>query len=50
MTHIPTEKEIGMRLDAFVAEREDITRSAIQKLIDKGNVKVNDKLSKRATR
>ncbi len=43
MTHIPTEKEIGMRLDAFVAEREEITRSAIQKLIESGNVLVNDK-------
>jgi len=37
-----------MRLDAFVAEREDITRSAIQKLIEKGNVKVNDSLSKKS--
>ena len=48
MTHIPTDKEIGMRLDAFVAEREEITRSAIQKLIEKGNVKVNDALSKKS--
>ena len=48
MTHIPTDKEIGMRLDAFVAEREEITRSAIQKLIEKGNIKVNDCLSKKS--
>jgi 23S rRNA pseudouridine1911/1915/1917 synthase len=48
MTHIPTDKEIGMRLDAFVAEREEITRSAIQKLIEKGNVRVNDSLSKKS--
>ena len=50
MTHIPTENEIGLRLDAFVAEREDITRSAIQKLIEKGNVRVNDAISKKSYR
>ncbi len=48
MTHIPTEKEIGLRIDAFVAEREEITRSAIQKLIEKGNVRVNDKPVKKS--
>jgi 23S rRNA pseudouridine1911/1915/1917 synthase len=50
MTHIPTEKEIGLRLDAFVAEREELTRSAIQKLIEKGNVRVNDLPSKKSYR
>ena len=48
MTHIPTEKEIGLRIDAFVAEREEITRSAIQKLIEKGNIKVNDRPVKKS--
>lgn len=50
MTHIPTEKEFGLRLDAFVAEREELTRSAIQKLIEKGNVRVNDMPSKKSYR
>jgi len=48
MTHIPTEKEIGLRIDAFVAEREEITRSAIQKLIEKGSIRVNDRPVKRS--
>ena len=50
MTHIPTEEEIGLRLDAFVAGREELTRSAIQKLIEKGNVRVNDLPSKKSYR
>lgn len=41
MFHIPTPDEIGKRLDKFVAEREDLTRSAIQKLIETGRVTVN---------
>lgn len=43
MTHIPTAQDIGKRLDRFVAEREDLTRSAIQKWIESGNITVNDR-------
>ncbi len=41
MLHIPTKDEIGMRIDRFVAEREELTRSAIQKYMEKGAVTVN---------
>lgn len=38
----PNEAEIGIRIDVFVAERVDITRSASQKLLENGNVTVGD--------
>ena len=37
---------IGVRLDVFVQEMGDITRSAAQRLIESGNVAVNDKVKK----
>jgi 23S rRNA pseudouridine1911/1915/1917 synthase len=38
------ENEVGKRLDAFLAdELENQSRSAVQRLIDSGNIKVNDK-------
>jgi len=43
MLHIPTAEDIGKRLDKFVAEREDLTRSAIQKYIDSSAITVNGK-------
>ncbi len=43
MLHIPTAEDIGKRLDKFVAEREDLTRSAIQKYIEIGAITVNGK-------
>ena len=43
MLHIPTAEDIGKRLDKFVAEREEFTRSAIQKYIDNGAITVNGK-------
>ena len=39
--------EVLKRLDIFVAERENITRSASQKLIEDGNVTVNGSPSKK---
>ena len=41
MLHIPTAEDIGKRLDKFVAEREELTRSAIQKYIENASVTVN---------
>lgn len=38
-------KDVGARLDVYVAERESITRSASAKLIENGNVTVNGKES-----
>lgn len=43
MLHIPTPADIGKRIDKFVAEREDLTRSAIQKYMECGAVTVNGK-------
>ena len=43
MLHIPTAEDLGKRLDKFVAEREDLTRSAIQKYIENAHVTVNGK-------
>ncbi len=37
------ESDVGKRIDVFVAERADITRSAAQKLIESGNVTVSGK-------
>ena len=41
MLHIPTAEDIGKRIDKFVAEREDLTRSAIQKYIENQHITVN---------
>ncbi len=42
MIHIPTIEELDLRIDKFVAGREaELSRSAIQKYIESGNVKVN---------
>jgi len=44
MIHIPTIEEIDLRIDKFVAGREtELSRSAIQKYIESGHVKVNGK-------
>lgn len=43
MLHIPTAEDVGKRLDKFVAEREDLTRSAIQKYIESAAITVNGK-------
>lgn len=41
MLHIPTSEDIGKRIDKFVAEREELTRSAIQKYIENQSITVN---------
>lgn len=42
-------EEGGKRLDVFLSEQlEDLTRSRLKKLIDEGNVLVNDKQTKKA--
>lgn len=45
---IVTEEESGQRLDVFLAEKLEITRSQVQKMIAKELVLVNDKLPKKA--
>lgn len=39
-------KEEGQRLDKYIAEIEDISRVAVQRLIEEGNITVNGKVSK----
>lgn len=39
-------KEEGERLDKYIAEIEDISRVAVQRLIEEGNITVNEKLSR----
>ncbi len=39
-------KEEGQRLDKYIAEIEDISRMAVQRLIEEGNITVNGKVSK----
>lgn len=42
MIHIPTIEELDLRIDKFLAGREaELSRSAIQKYIESGHVKVN---------
>ena len=41
MLHIPTSEDIGKRIDRFVAEREDLSRSSVQKYIESGCITVN---------
>ena len=38
-----TENDIGKRIDKFLGETTDYTRSKIQKMIEIGNILVNDK-------
>ena len=40
-----TDCDVGERLDKFVSEREDISRSMVAKLIEDGNITVNGKPS-----
>ncbi len=39
-------EESGQRLDKYIAEKEDLSRVMIQKLIEDGNVLVNEKTAK----
>ncbi len=39
-------EESGQRLDKYIAEKEDLSRVMIQKLIEDGNVLVNEKMAK----
>ncbi len=39
-------EESGQRLDKYIAEKEDLSRVMIQKLIEDGNVLVNEKAAK----
>ncbi len=38
---------IGMRLDAYISENSELTRSSLQKLIENGNVTVNGTVQKK---
>ena len=35
--------ESGKRIDSYIAERSDLTRSAVVNLIEKGNITINGK-------
>ena len=39
---IVSEEDAGMRLDSYLAENTPLSRSGIQKLIEAGEVRVND--------
>lgn len=41
-----TEMDINKRIDNFIAEKTDLTRSYVQKLIEQGNIKINEKVPK----
>ena len=41
-----TEQDIGKRLDSYIAEKTDMTRSRIQNLIDEGNIELDNKQTK----
>jgi len=41
-----TEEDVGKRLDSFITEKTDMTRSRIQNLIDEGNVYIDNKKAK----
>ena len=43
----PSSDNIGERIDTFISDRCEITRSAAQKLITDGNVNVNEKAVKK---
>ncbi len=48
MLYRVTEEEAGRRLDAFLSERSGLSRSALARLIDNGEVTVNDRAEKRS--
>ena len=43
---IVDEINIGKRIDKYLSDNLDYSRSIIQKMIDNGNIKVNDKIIK----
>ena len=45
-----TEQDIGKRLDSYIAEKTDMTRSRIQNLIDEGNIELDNKQAKASFR
>lgn len=44
------EREVGLRLDALLAARSALTRSALQKLIEAGQATVNGKIAQKNTK
>lgn len=47
---VAEESEAGLRLDAFLASRSEMTRSALQKLIEAGRASVNSKPAPKNTK
>lgn len=45
-TIIVTEMDVNKRIDNFISEKTDLTRSYVQKLIEQGNIKINEKVPK----
>jgi 23S rRNA-/tRNA-specific pseudouridylate synthase len=43
---IVTETDTNKRIDNFISEQTDLTRSRVQKLIEQGNIKINEKSQK----
>lgn len=43
---VVTEEHINKRIDNFISEVENLTRSRVQKLIEEGNVTINEKVPK----
>lgn len=48
--YVVEEEEGGMRLDGFLSQREDLSRSSLQTLIDDGQVLVNGTIKKKSYR
>ena len=43
---IVTEQDTNKRIDNFISEQTDLTRSRVQKLIEQGNITINEKAPK----
>ncbi len=50
LTEVISPEDSGIRLDSYISERVDKTRSFCQKLIDGGGVKVNGKAAKKSAK
>ena len=47
LTEVITPEDSGIRLDSYITERAEMTRSFCQKLIDGGRAQVNGKAAKK---
>ena len=41
-----TEEDLNKRIDNFVSEKAELSRNRVQKLIEQGNITINEKVPK----